>query len=244
MTVKQIDIAVLHYKNMLESGLYGIKEILNIANNFGDTYIHFNLTLLSISEIKACSRLFDAIIVLPAIGNNILEKIDKDLSSFIETHYKKGSIVASACSGTFILAKAGILKGKVVTIQNKIRDTFIEHFSDVILTGEKNSVTDGNIITSAGVMKWTYLTLEVINQFSYSDLTKELCQFYQIELESSSDFTFNPPFDHEDQPILKVQKILKDRYNQSIDFDQLASDLGMSRRTLQRRIQKNTGKTS
>lgn len=243
MAVKQVEIGIIQYSNMLKSGLYGIEEILDVANRLGREYIKFNLSILSADNLNSLTDTYNAIIVLPAIGNNLLDKVDPQLCNFIINNYKKGATIASACSGTFILAQTGLLEGRIITIQNEINDLFAKNYSTILTSIEKNTVIDGNIITSAGIMKWTHLTLEVIKIHGYDELVKELSSFYQIELDSSSGFRFNPSFDHGDQSILMMQKVLKERYAQTIDFDKLASDIGMSRRTLQRKLQKNTGYT-
>lgn len=66
--------------------------------------IHPNATLKQVQHTD--------LIIIPAIKANFAASIrgNKDLFPWIADHYKRGSEVASMCTGAFLLASTGILK--------------------------------------------------------------------------------------------------------------------------------------
>lgn len=70
--------------------------------------------------------------------------------------------LASICSGTFLYAAAGLLKGKTVTTHWKRSNDFRRRFPDVRLEADKIYVKDGHVWSSAGITAGIDLALALI----------------------------------------------------------------------------------
>lgn len=96
----------------------------------------------SIREYNA--KDFDAVVVPGGWAPDKLRRYNEVLD-FVREMHKRGKVIAAICHGPWVLASAGIIKGRKLTCVAAIKD-------DVINAGakyfDKEVVVDGNIITS------------------------------------------------------------------------------------------------
>jgi transcriptional regulator GlxA family with amidase domain len=71
--------------------------------------------------------------------------------AFVREQEKRGVRVASVCSGTYILAEAGILDGRRATTHWQRTRHFLSAYPKVKLEPDRIFVRDGNIWSSAGI---------------------------------------------------------------------------------------------
>ena len=66
------------------------------------------------------------LIIVPALGENFdtAIKVNKEIIDWVIMQYKKGSEVASLCTGAFILAAAGLLSGRHCSTHWTAAETF------------------------------------------------------------------------------------------------------------------------
>jgi transcriptional regulator GlxA family with amidase domain len=87
---------------------------------------------------------------------------------WIKRMYAKGSMLGSVCSGSLILAEAGLLDGEEASGHWAYRELFRKHYSKVKLRlGEILSFAgEGErIVTAGGVTSWQELALHAISRF-------------------------------------------------------------------------------
>jgi transcriptional regulator GlxA family with amidase domain len=87
---------------------------------------------------------------------------------FVQAVAKRGVRVASVCSGTFILAEAGLLNGKRATTHWQRTRQFLATYPDVKLEPDRIYVRDGNIWSSAGITAGIDLALAMVAE-DYGD---------------------------------------------------------------------------
>ncbi|MFY9952578.1 GlxA family transcriptional regulator [Bradyrhizobium sp.] len=87
---------------------------------------------------------------------------------FVRAVAKRGVRVASVCSGTFILAEAGLLNGKRATTHWQRTRQFLATYPDVKLEPDRIYVRDGNIWSSAGITAGIDLALAMVAE-DYGD---------------------------------------------------------------------------
>ncbi len=73
-------------------------------------------------------------------------------------------IVSSVCTGALVLATAGILDGRRATTHWAYLDSMRKSFPQVSVESAFHVVTDGNIITSAGISAGIDMALTVVGQ--------------------------------------------------------------------------------
>lgn len=89
------------------------------------------------------------VIVIPG-GRGRLEAMnDVELLSFVKETARKADYTTSVCTGAFILAKAGLLRGKKATTWHGSLEE-LRRFGDIEVR-EERVVHEGRIVTAAGV---------------------------------------------------------------------------------------------
>ncbi len=251
--IMMIHIAIIQYPNSLKSAIYGLSEMFELATTIGPQQavdVQFKVDVInpldksSIVKLGTHERHYDVVIMPPCnVGDYYLQPHQYLLDWLIETA-NKNTLLTSACAGTFILAAANVLKDKTVTTHWGLEMLFKEKHPHIELAIEKILISQGNIITAAGMMSWVDLGLEIVAQFSHPNvmrlLGKELIidtgireqRFYQ---------QFIPNVQHGDKIIIAIQNKLKGNYSQRVIFQQLAQDFHLTERTFLRRFVKATG---
>jgi cyclohexyl-isocyanide hydratase len=76
---------------------------------------------------------------------------DPEIIEFLQRAAKTARIVSSACTGTLLLAAAGLLDGHRATSHWFAYDVIGKHFPKIELVRDARVVVDGNLFTSGGV---------------------------------------------------------------------------------------------
>ncbi len=97
---------------------------------------------LSIKKAKVDD--FAAVVIPGGYAPDILRRYD-DVNRFVRDMYNKGKVVASICHGGWVLASAGILKGRKATGFSAIKDDLVNAGAEFF---DKEVIVDGNLITS------------------------------------------------------------------------------------------------
>src|SRR5262249_5678912 len=106
---------------------------------------------------------FDTLIVA---GGDGAERAagDARIIKFVQSAHRRGRRIASVCSGTFILAAAGLLKGRRVTTQWFEARKLAERYRDIHVDADRIFIKEGRVWTSAGVSAGIDLTLALISE--------------------------------------------------------------------------------
>ncbi|WP_088726497.1 GlxA family transcriptional regulator [Thioclava sp. IC9] len=87
--------------------------------------------------------------VLVCGGIDVAEAVSKPLLNWLRREARRGAVMGGLCTGSYALARAGLLDGKRATIHWENIDAFAEDFPDIELT-KGVFVIDGNRVTTAG----------------------------------------------------------------------------------------------
>ena len=99
--------------------------------------------------------------VIVASGLDAHEAATKPVLTWLRKQSRIGAPLGALCTGTLILAKAGLLDGKRCTIHWENQDAFREEFLDIELTNRLYEI-DGDRFTCAGGVAATDLMLALI----------------------------------------------------------------------------------
>ena len=94
-------------------------------------------------------------------GIDVQKSATKGILNWLRREARRGVTIAGLCTGSYALAKAGLLQGKKATIHWENQDGFLEEFEDVTLT-KSVFVMDGNRWSTAGGTSSLDLMLKVI----------------------------------------------------------------------------------
>lgn len=95
-----------------------------------------------ITEIK--SKDYDAVVIPGGWAPDFLRR-HQPVLDFVRDLFNSGKIVACICHGGWVLASAGVLKGRTVTGFSAIKDDLINAGAKYV---DKEVVVDANLITS------------------------------------------------------------------------------------------------
>ena len=97
---------------------------------------------LSIKKVKAED--FAGVVIPGGYAPDFLRR-HEEVNRFVKEMFDKGRVVASICHGVWVLASAGVLKGKKATSFSAIKDDVVNAGAQFL---DKEVVVDGNLITS------------------------------------------------------------------------------------------------
>lgn len=170
----------------------------------------------------------------------------KDAFDWIREQRERGADVASMCTGSFVLAATGLLDGKDATTHWGAADVFRQLFPKVNLKPER-LITDAGGLYCAGAFTACYdLSLYLVAKYVGYNIAAESAKtlIHDIGRISQTPYSsFNFQRNHTDDSILLTQQKLEQNYSGDFDIDNLAQEVGMSRRTFERRFKTATGDT-
>ncbi len=156
----------------------GPYEVFSQAKNDDDTPCLRVLTVAAIPEIRCNGGLrvlvdetFDSCPALDTLvipggpgADDRTDEQDESLIPFIQRRAPKTQLVASVCTGAFILGRAGLIDGLRATTHSSLLDRFRMEFPRIDLVKEK-VVDQGSIITAAGVSSGIDLSLYLLERW-------------------------------------------------------------------------------
>ncbi|HJZ20458.1 MAG TPA: GlxA family transcriptional regulator [Bradyrhizobium sp.] len=93
--------------------------------------------------------------------------------AFVRAIAKRGTRVASVCSGAFMLAEAGLLDGRRATTHWRRTRQFLKTYPRVKLEPDRIFVRDGNIWSSAGITAGIDLALAMVAEDFGEDVAQK-----------------------------------------------------------------------
>jgi len=97
-----------------------------------------------LSAREAAGKRFAAVIVPGGYAPDLM-RTNRDLVDLVRSHVQSGAVVAAICHGSWLLASAGVIRGRNVTGASQIRDD-LENAGAAYQ--DQAVVRDGNLITS------------------------------------------------------------------------------------------------
>ncbi|HEY1891444.1 MAG TPA: GlxA family transcriptional regulator [Steroidobacteraceae bacterium] len=117
----------------------------------------------------------DTLIVAGGEGSRAAAACSRTLR-FVATCAQRSRRVASVCSGTYVLAAAGLLDGKRATTHWSLTADFSRRFPRVRLEPERIYVREGKIWSSAGITAGIDLALALIGEDLGEDIARRTAQ--------------------------------------------------------------------
>ncbi|MCP4596256.1 GlxA family transcriptional regulator [Neptuniibacter sp.] len=193
------------------------------------------------------SEFYDLIIV-PSEGM----LINPDSPSFqqrvhyIKRMHEQGSLIASICTGAFLVAATGLLDHKTATTHWALAPQFEAAFPKVNLDTDLIIADNDSVITSGGVSADQDLTMALIENFCGQEVSLQTARCTLVDLSHRKQSTFKTFIAnkvHGDQEILKCQSFIEENLNREVSTEEVCKKVALTPRTLNRRFKQATGKT-
>jgi transcriptional regulator GlxA family with amidase domain len=161
------------------------------------------------------------------------------LYAALRRQHERGALLASYCTGSFILAEAGLIDGGVATTHWAKAKTFAKRYPEVDLRVSEILTEQNNILCSAAVTTSLNLALRIVEKFAGRQVAMETGRMMLIDSNRVSQSSYALMQDeprHPDALVARAQRIMERSLQQGFNLGELARNLGVSERTLHRRF--------
>jgi putative intracellular protease/amidase/GNAT superfamily N-acetyltransferase len=117
----------------------------------------------------------DLLIVPGGPGARIPGEGHEEIVSFLSSSQPRIPLVASVCTGSFLLARAGLLTGRDATTHPDRVGEFKKEFATISLRGDK-IVDQGSLITSGGISSGIDLALYIVEKWFGGDCRADVAR--------------------------------------------------------------------
>ena len=152
--------------------------------------------------------------------------------------------VASVCSGTYVLAAAGLLDGKSATTHWSVTADFSRRFPKVRLDADRIYVRDGKVWSSAGITAGIDLALALIGEDLGEDVARRTAQqlvVYHRRPGGQSQFSPLLQMERADGRFGKLWDHVRTHLGDRLSIDELARLSCMSPRNFSRAFKEEVG---
>ncbi len=225
----------------------GHKPVLDIAVAGFVPEVKLSTGIFSIYPVAAQSIKNTGLVIIPACSyTDRLVNDNAELINWVREQYKNGTEIATICSGAFLLAATGLLEGKSCSTHWNLASDFRRLFPNVHLLPDRLITSEKGIYTNGGAFSFLNLMLFLIEKYFDRDTAIYCSKIFQIDIERTSQSHFHI-FDtqkkHGDETISRAQEYIEENLAEKISFEELATQLAVSRRNFDRRFIKATGNT-
>ena len=193
-----------------------------------------------------CRGPIDTLIVAGGIGVRAAEG-DVELIRWIRSAARRSRRVASVCSGSFLLARAGLLEGKTVTTHWASTEELARRHPELKVDPTPIFVRDGNVWTSAGVTSGMDLSLALVEEDLGRETAVEIARWLVLFLQrpgGQAQFSSHLSAQlAERRPLRELQSWIADNLDADLRVDALADRSAMSPRNFARFFRRETGMT-
>jgi transcriptional regulator GlxA family with amidase domain len=167
--------------------------------------------------------------------------------SWIRDSFDRGAVVCSVCTGTVLLADAGLLDGEEATTHWIATDLFRNYFPAVRLFPERFLSVAGpsdRIVTAGGSASWQDLALYLIARYCGEAEALRIAKLFVFGDHSEGQAQFaamRRSSRHEDGVIAECQEWIARHYSEANPVSRMISHSGLAPRTFKRRFRAATG---
>jgi len=262
------------YDRILASGVSGPVDVFTAANHFaaknapsqGREFqpIAWGVESLDGQPVRAASgraiavdgridarKRADAIVVTApfvAAMDGFIARRDQlhALSSALRRQHKAGAVVATYCTGSYLLAEAGLLDGRIATTHWSKAADFARRYPRVELRANEVLTEQDGILCSGAVTSFLNLALRLVEMFAGERLAVTTAKALLIDTNRISQASYATLLDehgHSDRLVARAQHRMEATLQQGFRLSELAAHLAVSERTLNRRFKRATGDT-
>lgn len=187
----------------------------------------------------------DLVVVCP-LPREHWGSIDPRILDVVRDAAARGAWLLSVCSGSFILAAAGVLDGRRATTHWMYADTMASMYPQIDVNPDVLFVQDGRIITSAGTAAGLDACLHLLRQEIGAELTNRVARRMVVPPQrdgGQAQFIDRPIPVVQNDSLSAVTEWAMENLREDLTVDQLAARAHMSPRTFARRFKAEHGAT-
>jgi transcriptional regulator GlxA family with amidase domain len=204
-----------------------------------------------IVPLQAIGRSSPDCVFVPAIGYKMPEPLEaalarsdvRDAVAALRQSAERGALMAAACIGTFVLAESGLLDRRHATTTWWLAPLFRQRYPTVLLDESHMIVTSGRVVTAGAALSHMDLALWLIRSVS-PQLAALTAKYLIVDSRpSQSAYALTDHLIHSDRVVQRFEAWARTRLNRGFSLDAAAKSVGVSKRTLARRLESVLGKS-
>ena len=193
---------------------------------------------------------YDAL-VIPGLGLATAEEIDRFFATrasrvvvdWLGKTGRRCPLIGAACSAVFLLAEAGLLENRIATTTWWLGATFRERYPEVDLDETRMLVDSGDVLCAGAALAQIDLMLHLIARAASPDLSREVSRFLAIDRRpSQARYMMLSAVGGLGKDVTEIERWIRTNRSRSFSVTEMAKALGMSTRTLDRRVRLATGR--
>jgi transcriptional regulator GlxA family with amidase domain len=190
-------------------------------------------------------------VVVPAIGFKMPAPLEAaltrpdiaDAATLLRRWADRGSTVAAACIGTFVVAESGLLDGQHATTTWWLAPLFRKRYPTVLLDESNMIVKSGQFVTAGAALSHIDLALWLVRGVS-PELAALTAKYLIVDTRpSQSAYALTDHLVHDDPIVQRFERWARARLTRGFSLDEAAKATGASKRTLARHMQNVLGKS-
>jgi len=257
-------ICVLVLDGVFDTGLSAVLDTLQIANELsesGSGELRFRVSMIGVRRrantqqgfrvpLGPLPRTRPDVVVVPALGSKspaalaaaLLRPDVAEAGALVSKWSRAGTLAAAACTGSFVLARAGLLDGRRATTSWWLAPYFRQCFPKVELDDSRMIVDASGLVTAGAALAHIDLALWLVRRKSPA-LARDVAHYLTFDGRASqAAYAMQDHLAHAD-PLVEKFETWARRNLSRFSLDAAARSVGTSERTLERRLQAVLGKS-
>ena len=259
-----MDVAVVAYDGVFDSGLTAVLDVLANANALGgqiqqppawqvtivgpEPKVRTGIGLEVTAKPLAAADTADLVVVPAPAESRPAALLDyvrgeelRPVRELITRTRARAAGIASACAGAFLLAEAGILDGLPATTTWWLSPCFRTEYPAVKLDQNRMVVAQDGITTAGAAFGHVDLALAIV-RWSSPALADLVARYLVVdERPSQSAYTIPSALAQNDPVVAAFERWVRERLAEPVSIPDAAKSIGISERTLQRCVQRTMG---
>ena len=160
-------------------------EVFTIGENMKPIETSYGLSVNPKYTIENCPQ--PDVLIIP--GGGVRKELEKEnVIEWIARTAEKSQYVMSVCTGSFLIAKAGLLQGKSATTYNSAISSMRSFFPDIRIVSDQRYVDNGKVLTSAGISSGIDASFHLIAKMKGLGVAQEVALGLEYDWNPNSDY--------------------------------------------------------
>jgi len=186
------------------------------------------------------------LVVITPIPRDQWAAVDERVAAVVRRAVERGAWVLTVCSGSFVVAAAGVLNGRRATTHWRYADTMARMYPEIDVDPNVLYVQDGRIITSAGTAAGLDACLHLLRIELGAEMANTIARRMVVPPQrdgGQAQFIAKPLPESTSLSLTPVTDWMLENLTLELTVDQLAARAHMSPRTFARRFKADCGTT-
>ncbi len=261
---KTMHITLLGLPEATLGNLISCMEILTMANYFGESAgrgkaFSWSIATPTGQEVQALGAKLTPDLAMAEVTQTdliftpaLIGKMNgaftgkNEVCTWLRDRHRDGINIATSCTGSFLLAQAGLLDGKKAATNWLFATLFRRLYPQVHLDEDALVVLDQGIYTTGATLALHHLLLHFIDIEYGAEIARKAGGLLLIDPNRASQAPYRRGLllrPHHDHEIHKVENWFEQNWQRPVTIPEMASEAGLGERQFLRRFKSATGRT-